>query len=394
MSNPIALLITGLWGFALASPSQDDGILTREIILARFERLHNLVADYRITTKYTPAIPPEEIVRKDAEGNLHIMSTGTRVTRKQFFVLRDRCMYVTNDRSWDREFDHPDIARIAALQKSTYVRTPERAERFHGNDRGARNYMGEISNYAPLPDSGEFEVGLGLRMWGAPDPLTPTDIESMTLTRTDEGKISLRGPNHEGRPNEWLFDPQFGYAPVRYRVYKRENDEVGIEYTMEDFRPVDGLMLPFRVRGVWGMDPNDRSRTETVVVTAYRLDDPTNTPERYHIDWPEGTRIKDTRSGVKFRVKGDALQYIADERIAQIALDQLAEGEVKEPNVAEYPEPPSPAREENSVELKGPNAPADSGPAGHGPWLGAAPVLLFAGVLAGVLCLRCARERP
>ncbi len=215
----------------------------------------------------------------------------------------------------------------------------------------------------------------------------------MTLAKTDEGKISLRGPNHEGWPNEWLFDPELGYAPVRYRVYKRESNEVSIEYTIEDFRPVDGLMLPFRVCGVWGMDPNDRSRTETVVVTAYRLDDPTNTPERYHIDWPEGTRVKDTHSGITFRVKDDALQYIADKRIAQIALDQLAEGEVNEPNVAEYPEPPSPAREENSVELKGPNTPADSDPGGHGPWLWAAPLLLFAGVLAGILCLRRAKTR-
>lgn len=166
MSNSIALLIAGLSGFALGSPSQDDGIPTREIILARFERLHNLVADYRITTKYTPAIPPEQIVRKDAKGGSYVMSTGTRVTDGQFSVLRDRCMYVANDRSWDREFDHPDIARIAALQKSVYVRTPERSEAFRGSDRGTRTYLGEISNYAPLPDFGELEVGLGLRMWG------------------------------------------------------------------------------------------------------------------------------------------------------------------------------------------------------------------------------------
>lgn len=88
------------------------------------------------------------------------------------------------------------------------------------------------------------------------------------------------------------------------------------------------------------------------------------------------------------------MQYIGDERIAQLTLDQIGKAGPNEPNAAVHPQPSPPAREENSVEPKESNAPADGGPTGRHAWLWAVPVLLFAGVLAGFLCLRRAKGRP
>ena len=132
---------------------------------------------------------------------------------------------------------------------------------------------------------------------------------------SSRGRISLRGGNPKGNTSEWLLDPELGYAAVRYRVYEKGDAKVGVEYRMEDFRSVDNLMLPFKICGVWGADPNRPVRTETIKVSTYRLNDPENTPDRYHIDWPEGTRIMDTRAGVAFRVEAGGLRYVDDERI-------------------------------------------------------------------------------
>ena len=149
---------------------------------------------------------------------------------------------------------------------------------------------------------------------------------------SSRGRISLRGGNPKGNTSEWLLDPELGYAAVRYRVYEKGDAKVGVEYRMEDFRSVDNLMLPFKICGVWGADPNRPVRTETIKVSTYRLNDPENTPDRYHIDWPEGTRIMDTRAGVAFRVEAGGLRYVDDERIARIALEQLSRSQAKEPN--------------------------------------------------------------
>ncbi len=294
-------------GAALGAAASDSDALSHEIVLARFERLQNLIADYEVTTRYAPTSAPTDPVQKRGTGFV-VTNTGTRVTAKQFSVLQDRCMYRANDISWDRGFEHPYLAKIGSLYQSVYVRTSDRVETFSGNDRGPKHNQGSIRQTAPLPKFGGFELCLGLRMWDAPDPLTVKDVEGMALAKTEEGAISLRGLNHNDWANEWVFDPQLGYALVRYRAYLPKSNTVFTEYVMEDFRPVDGLMLPFRVHGVWGLDPNNPRRTETFVVKAYRLNDPNNTPDRYHIDWPEGTRVYDARTGTPFRAGKDTQQ--------------------------------------------------------------------------------------
>ena len=162
--SPVFAMFVGSWLCGVfASPSQGNQSLTREVILARLERLQNLIVDYEITTKYTPPFPPEFIVRKEPNGSLRTMHTGTRITHKQFSVLRDHLMYRADDESWNREFDHPDLAKVSVLESSLHVRTPNRTERFQRDSRGSETYRGEISNYAPLPGSGELDVALGLR---------------------------------------------------------------------------------------------------------------------------------------------------------------------------------------------------------------------------------------
>lgn len=164
--------------------------------------------------------------------------------------------------------------------------------------------MGGISNYLPIVDPGELEVALGLRMLNESDPFKKNDIENMALTHTAEKKVRLRGVTSRGEAHEWLLDPGLGYAAVWYGVYDREDAPPWAEYRMKDFRPVEGLLLPFRVEGVWRMDPDNTIQADTVMVDTYRLDDPENTPERYRIRWPDGASVVDNRARVVFRAEG------------------------------------------------------------------------------------------
>ncbi len=399
-SSPLGVFVGSVFAVALSPAWADDGTLIHAAMLARFERLHNLVVDYEVTTRYTPAIPPEAVVYRNPSGGLNIMNTGTRITRKQFSVLEGRYLYVANDESWDREVQHPDLPEVTPMKKDIYVRASDRCEQFRGDDRGTFTYMGEISDRAPLPGFGELELSLGLRQWWAPDPLTETEIEAMSPTKTDDGKVSLRGLNHEGKADEWLLDPDLGYAPVCYRVYGTEGNEVTIEYRMEDFRPVDGLMLPFEVHGTWRAGPNTVIETTTVAVTAYRFNDPNNTPERYHIDWPEGTRIWDRRAGLGFRATDDALKYIGDNRIAQIALSQISKNSTGEPNgstVAPSNDSPNAESQPEDRLVVEPNGAKDSvvgvDVSRSKRWLWPGMILFLCAVAAGTLWLRARRPQ-
>jgi len=117
-------------------------------------------------------------------------------------------------------------------------------------------------------------------MWDAPAGLAPEDVKGMALTQTEDGKVGLRGLDRNDWPNKWLFGPEFGYALVRYRACLPKSNTRFVENVMEDFKPVDGLMLPFRIRGAMGQDPSHPRRTETLRLKACYLNDPSNTPDR------------------------------------------------------------------------------------------------------------------
>ncbi len=89
------------------------------------------------------------------------------------------------------------------------------------------------------------------------------------------------------------------------------------------------------------------------------MNDPTNTPERYRIKWPEGTRVFDTRAGISFVAEAGRLSYAGDDEIFRIAMAQTSvEAEANEPN-ASVPshvadEPPD---DVNTLQTQSPNLP-------------------------------------
>ncbi len=302
MRSLLVIFVVGFLGGAAGPTGQEKGTSPREVYLTRVKRLQNLMVDYKVTTRYTPQIPRADYVRTNAGGSTTVMDTGTRVTAKQFSILQDNLMYRAEDQSWDRGFDHPFLAKIASQRKTVYARTPGRVEQFRGDSLGPGYYQGEVSAQARLPDEGDLEVGLGLRVLGATDVLTLKDIEKMGMSRAEDGKVSLRGATDHNAPVEWLLDPNLGYAPVRYRFYYPNDQTVVVEFTMDDFRPVGGLMLPFRMRAERWAGPDKKTvNMVTVEVSTFRLEDATNTPQRYHIDWPEGTLVVDNVAGLRFK---------------------------------------------------------------------------------------------
>ena len=316
--------------------AQEDEKIVREIVLARFKRLHNLILNYKVTTEFhlPPGFDPQNAIKR-LGSQVMIIDTGNRVETKEFSVLENRTLYDQHLDSWNRKIEHPDLDIVAFTERKVDAYNPDRTEHLHVT-KGVRTPRGEIRNDRTLP-RGDIDIALGLRRNHSPVLLTEELIKEMAIDQPNSDQVILRDVDAKGITHEWIFDRKLGYALTSYRTRIPPDNWIDVEFVMEEFKNVDGIFLPFRISGMDRTSSNGRKRLVQeydIQVAEYRLNDPTNTPERYRIKWPEGTRVYDMRSGFYFFVKGGQMTYVNDEDIFEMALDEISKAEVNEPNTS------------------------------------------------------------
>jgi len=331
--NKCSILILLLLILVFPLMAQEDEEVVRDILIGRLQRLKNLIVEYQVTSEYhlPPNINIENAITKS--GNKTIVTvTGIRNDSKEFSILGDRVLYDQFTNSWDRKLENPDLDKISFSERTITAFNPDRVELFtkqNNYDAG----RGTIRNEGQFPIN-DIEYALGLRTYMTTSFLTEDNINEMTIDILDDNQVVVTDlDSSKGKRDEWVFDKDHGYALTCYRRYEKIGDEkekLGVEFKMTDFKNVDGIFLPFVVQGArynYIDDQRSPAQEDDIKVAKYRLNDEENTPERYHINWPEGTRIGDARSQMSFIAKGDGLVYNLEEKIFEISMEQMLKDE-------------------------------------------------------------------
>jgi hypothetical protein len=300
--------------------SQDESVI-RDIILARFAKVHNLIVHYTLTSH--PTLPPgmriEDAFVKTESGHRFI-EVGIKVEKGEFSILGGSVFCSQTEQSFDSDIKDPAFYRIRRLDRKTEILTPGKGETLLGLTLdGQTDFQGQIREGEEVPSSCIPTVlGLGIRE--LPHLFTADDIKKMKIDRSTNGKIVLQR-QEDTNIDEWTVDPNRGYAITHY--HRRSSSGQGyVDWAMEDFRDVGGIVLPHKVRATLWWDDGSKGPDWIVDVSEYRLNDPANTPERYRMKWPEGTQVTDFRSGVTFVAHGENLVY-DDDRIAKEVIESL-----------------------------------------------------------------------
>ena len=273
-------------------------------IAARLEALQNLRAEFDSTDEFHPMHPN---LSGSANGLTLITKTDPEGSHQEFSFLSGRAR-------WDFTLSAGTLAQVKSrgivrLIKYTAAYQEGRLE-FMQQRLGEAQPIGYIGNEAPLST---FEIGLGLRAAFSQQVswLTTERLSRMSLGFRDS-QPTLSEVQPSGKVYRWTFAPTHGYALVRYAVEKPQgtrDPEPNAELVVDDFRLVRGIPLPFLMTLRWLRENGTEMASRTTKVQSYRLDDPSNTADLYHVRWPKGADVEDRRSNshVTTTVEGQVL---------------------------------------------------------------------------------------
>jgi hypothetical protein len=263
---------------------------------ARLHQLDSLTATYQEERTFTPAPPPAEV---------HVSLPPGLVLGKP----REGVFVSTISLAFLRTADGP-LARIdsrydpATLRRLTpggdspthsFSEFPDGCEtlrQYPEGPRGGFSLTEKINEWS-------LDVALGLRpmrsnLWLSDELLAQMTFASadghITATFTEPGKYAHR----------WTLDPARGNIVTHYQ-WLDPAGRVVADVTPADFRPVDGVLLPFSAteKRFAPIAPNADEfvlvEEATLMVKAYTLHAKEHTAAAHHIAWPQGTLIVDER---------------------------------------------------------------------------------------------------
>ena len=275
------------------SPQDPEKVI--ETLKDRLARLRNIIVDHEVKTTYPPLRPGEVATTRPKGARFTITRvTGMRVWKKRFMLLEGKSRYETRITIIEGAAQGADWRPETEAQIRTYY---EEGAEYLGLDQEGKPLRAVLYGPRRLPPP-EIEIGLALRSHGQTDRLHPQALEGMRLHLPDNHTAILRANDNEQYTHEWTFDRRHGYALARYQRIPPPGRMTHHEVVMGDFRDAAGMILPYsmvltsKTVRAGGFRTN---LTSEVSVKSYRLNDPENTPSRYHIDFPNGTRIRDRR---------------------------------------------------------------------------------------------------
>lgn len=287
-----AVLMSLSWTVVCFGNYSPEGL--KESIRSRLASLQNIIVDYKVNTTYTP--PQEDVERAEklndarkSKSTVFVIFSGSDKRDTTFSFLRGKAKYVNKfvETNYAGELPERPKLEVQAFPGS-------RAELLKKDAYGM--YRGIITERIRLPNA-EVEIGLGMRGYGQNGWLVDDLLNEMSVTVLDGNTASLEYVDPKGVKHHWLVDQELGCALKRYeRILTKRNNKLNHVMTMEDFKKVDGLMLPHKMTLRTLNNPVEQPpilEEVAIEVIEYKLNDPQNIQERYHIKWPEGTIVHD-----------------------------------------------------------------------------------------------------
>jgi len=300
----------------------DEPDVIKTAVSDRLHALQDMIVAYDVNTTYTPLASEVQIVEnlnREKTGSSRKISiwVGSERGSKTVSFLGGKAKFGARftERSFKENMRGLPTSEVQAFSGKT-------AEILYGfkDDSVFKGVIKDTKIRWPEP---EVEIGLGLRGFGQGSWADSNTVKGMSVGTGDDGSAIVGYVDRKGVKHEWSCDPKLRYAPVSYRRWAREG-QLNHEMRMEDFEEIDGVMLPnkMNLRTInWENDTKHVVIEAKIEVIEYRLNDPENTPERYKIKWPLGTRIRDQILGMTYTVGGSSLSPSGDARRGRDGLD-------------------------------------------------------------------------
>ncbi|HEX2974135.1 MAG TPA: hypothetical protein VHP11_17510 [Tepidisphaeraceae bacterium] len=294
-----------------------------------------MVVTFRQETVWNP---PKELIRELEAGaaargeSMGYIFQGLYVEEGQFSLLEGRALY-------DVAYAPETVKRFES-EKAVFVRRTVKA---YAYDRAeslvvhsqTKHAAGRISNTERLPSDYPIDIALGLRCFGEQAWFDPSRLTAAECTITDGGRVLMRISDgfRPGVSHQWEVDPKAQDAIVGYQRIEA-NGSVLFDMKCSEFRSYGDRALPqvieARFMAPAGKDATVVRRTAKVTVTEYSLESADNTPERYHISYPSGSRIEESRLNVPLQAA--TTRSFSDKEIFGLA-------KARDASIAPHPDP-------------------------------------------------------
>lgn len=313
-------LIGSAWAADTAAQAE-----LRSVLQARLTQISNLYVRYRTEELYAA---PAKSITLPGGGRMSPL-IGAKVLEESFSLLVPNCMVDSRMSKQGIESMKSGIG-AAGVEIYTLVKTASRVETLV-RQPGDKDLIGMVENGdVSAPRTLVIDVALGLRREDGTKWMLPAELNNMSL-ELKGGDIELRDLDDHQRTHVWIYSRTPGLPLRTYRVYTPPDNMVNVEIINDDFREVDGQMLPFTIvyriqyfEGKQRFEPTKKQLS----VAEYRLNDPENRTERYRLRWPAGTHLKDARSDQPFLIEKEGI--LRDEDIHQMLIKRADEERAQE----------------------------------------------------------------
>ena len=298
-----------VWTCVCAGGDSSDNI--KQEVRSSLASLQNIIVVYKVSTTYTP--PQKDVERlkqmqmKDDRESVSTTVTilsGTDKRETVFSFLHGKARYekTSLERNYEGElggFPELEIQAFPGQAAETLQKDP------------SGQYRGVITERVLLPDA-EVEVGLGLRGVGQNSWGVDSLLSEMLVTGLDDKTALLEYVDLKGVKHRWTVNRELGCVSTSYeRILTKRNNKLNHTMIMEDFRKMGSLVLPYRMTLLTLNTPGEEPPLlieQEIEVIEYKLNDPQNTEEHYHIKWPQGTMVQDRILNAAYISDGSGLQ--------------------------------------------------------------------------------------
>ncbi|MFC1677369.1 hypothetical protein ACFL3G_09955 [Planctomycetota bacterium] len=304
MKTKLVIIVFILIATSFANASDESPEL--DIIIKRLKRLQNLKVNYSSFAVFTP---PQKLIDSAIKNKKKYYDTGLLISERNFSYLSGKSRHTSSIIVREPTDEIKHMVPEVIFQDISFP--GNRVEEFSTNEKQQYN-VGRIKKkeQRKLLTEG-IEMGLGLRMWGQNKWLEPNEIKNMNIDTSDSGYLILTKVDKKGCTHEWSFKTDMKYALESYRRLIPPYSLPNIEYKMGGFKEVDGIFLPsemtYEVKYLKDGELKIAQKHEYSIEN-YKINDPNNTPDSYHIKWLENTLIIDEISRVGMWCKDGMLQ--------------------------------------------------------------------------------------
>jgi hypothetical protein len=299
-----------------APPGAPPPDAQRLAVMARAEALRSLEVECTIEEVFTPTPTAMESVAKAAAQPGFVrfeLKTGTEFSHHRLCLLDGRWRW--EHRRSEEAIESDRKNRFVPSHWSVRTCVQGTLEWLSAGGDPSR-LAGSVSAASGPPDIPVILIALGLREGERGGWMSADAVRAMEAGDEGDGRFILRRTDGLGRTQEWVFDRARAYALVNYREFSGSDPHPLIfDLVADDFREVQGILLPFRMVQRDIHTNGVVVATMTVQVQEYVLNGPENTEELYHMRWPRGVRVLDRRTGNGYLIEKEG-QVLTNELLA------------------------------------------------------------------------------